>query len=191
MDIFEELFKTRAQGNTADLTKIKKVSKKAPSKTSLIEQNKAKNLAITLRKGGMNPSAICTAIETYVLHHVHAVLIHSWAMFLSVSHTNLWKSAFVCSYDQQSLSIEFLELLEHFIPSDFELKLLANYEKDGRPLEELTDEDQFMLRFGKIPRLRQRINTLTFMGNFPDTVKRLQPVGLPRAIVTFDLNWWK
>lgn len=77
MDIFEELFKTRAQGNTADLTKIKKVSKKAPSKTSLIEQNKAKNLAITLRKGGMNPSAICTAIETYVLHHVHAVLIHS------------------------------------------------------------------------------------------------------------------
>lgn len=86
------------------------------------------------------------------------------------------------------MSIEFLELLEHFIPSDFELKLLANYEKDGRPLEELTDEDQFMLRFGKIPRLRQRINTLTFMGNFPDTVKRLQPVGLPRAIVTFDLN---
>lgn len=77
------------------------------------------------------------------------------------------------------MSIEFLELLEHFIPSDFELKLLVNYEKDGRPLEELTDEDRFMLRFGKIPRLKQRINTLTFMGNFPDTVKRVQPVGFP------------
>lgn len=77
------------------------------------------------------------------------------------------------------MSIEFLELLEHFIPSDFEAKLLVNYEKDGRPLEELTDEDRFMLRFGKIPRLKQRINTLTFMGNFPDTVKRVQPVGFP------------
>ncbi|KAF6723959.1 Formin-like protein 1 [Oryzias melastigma] len=55
------------------------------------------------------------------------------------------------------------------------MKLLANYEKEGRPLDELTNEDQFILHFGKIPRLNQRINTLTFMGNFPDTVKRLQP----------------
>ncbi|KAA8585325.1 hypothetical protein FQN60_004019 [Etheostoma spectabile] len=143
MDMFEDQFKTRAQGNPKDLSTIKtKVVQKAPSKTSLIDTNKAKNLAITLRKGGMNPSDICTAIETY---------------------------------DQQSLSIDFLELLEPFIPSDFETKLLVNYEKDGRPLEELTDEDQFILRFGKIPRLKQRISTLTFMGNFPDTVKRLQP----------------
>ncbi|XP_070778577.1 formin-like protein 1 [Enoplosus armatus] len=143
MDMFEEHFKTRAQGTPTDLSNIKKkLVQKAPSKTSLIDPNKAKNLAITLRKGGMNPSVICTAIEMY---------------------------------DQQSLSIDFLELLEHFIPSDFEMKLLVNYEKDGRPLEELTNEDQFILRFGKIPRLQKRINTLTFMGNFPETVKRLQP----------------
>ncbi|XP_029294123.1 formin-like protein 1 [Cottoperca gobio] len=141
MDMFEEHFKTRAQGNTTDLSNIKKkVVQKAPSKTSLIDCNKAKNLAITLRKG-INPSDICTAIETY---------------------------------DQESLSID-LELLEPFIPSDFEMKLLLNYEKDGRPLEELAVEDQFILRFGKIPRLKQRISTLTFMGNFSDTVKRLQP----------------
>ncbi|KAM6905547.1 formin-like protein 1 [Xenentodon cancila] len=143
MDMFEAEFKTRAQGDPADLLKVKKkITQKAPSKISLIDANKAKNLAITLRKAGMSPSAICTAIETY---------------------------------DQKSLSIDFLELLEHFIPSDFEKKLLVNYEKDGRPLEELTDEDQFILRFGKIPRLSQRISTLTFMGNFPETVKRLQP----------------
>ncbi|XP_061567977.1 formin-like protein 1 [Cololabis saira] len=143
MDVFEAQFKTRAQGDPGDVLKVKKkMTQKAPSKTSLIDPNKAKNLAITLRKGGMSPSAICTAIE---------------------------------AYDQQSLSIDFLELLEHFIPSDFEKKLLDNYEKDGRPLEELTDEDQFILRFGKIARLSKRISTLTFMGNFPETVKRLQP----------------
>uniref|UniRef100_A0A3Q2ZJ46 Formin like 1 n=1 Tax=Hippocampus comes TaxID=109280 RepID=A0A3Q2ZJ46_HIPCM len=142
MEMFEEQFKTKAQGNPTDLMKVKKkLGPKAPSKTSLIDPNKAKNLAITLRKGGMTPSQICTAIE----------------------------------YDQQSLSIDFLELLEHFIPSDFEIKLLINYENDGRPLEDLTDEDRFILRFGKIPRLSQRINTLTFMGNFPESVKRLQP----------------
>ncbi|KAM8723030.1 formin-like protein 1 [Acanthopagrus schlegelii] len=143
MDMFEDLFKTRAQGPPADLSSVKKKTvQKAPSKISLIDPNKAKNLAITLRKGGMKPSAICTAIETY---------------------------------DQQALSIDFLELLEAFIPSDYEMKLLVNYEKDGRPLDELTNEDQFILQFGKIKRLKQRINTLTFMGNFPETVKRIQP----------------
>lgn len=79
-------------------------------------------------------------------------------------------------YDQASLSIDFLELLSHFIPTDYELKLLVNYEKDGRPMEELADEDKFILSLGRIPRLQQRLNTLTFMGNFPDVVKSLQPV---------------
>lgn len=66
MEIFEEQFKTRSQGSSADLSKVKKkMAQKAPTKTSLIDANKAKNLAITLRKGGMDPSAICTAIETY------------------------------------------------------------------------------------------------------------------------------
>lgn len=143
MDLFEEHFKTKAQGPPADLSTLKvKVAQKAPTKVSLIDGNKAKNLAITLRKAGMSPQDICTAIETY---------------------------------DQQALALDFLELLERFVPSDYELKLLLNYEKEGRPMEELSDEDRFMIRFGKIPRLSQRISTLTFMGNFPETVKRLQP----------------
>ena len=79
-------------------------------------------------------------------------------------------------YHQEVLGLDFLELLERFIPSDYEMKPLVNYEKEGREIEALTDEDRFMLRFGRIPRLSQRISTLTFMGNFPETVKRLQPV---------------
>uniref|UniRef100_A0A8C1ZVD2 Formin-like 1a n=1 Tax=Cyprinus carpio TaxID=7962 RepID=A0A8C1ZVD2_CYPCA len=143
MDGFAEVFRTKAQGPPADLSKLKvKVAEKAPSKVSLLEANKAKNLAITLRKGGMSPNDICTAIERY---------------------------------DQQSLSLDFLELLERFIPSEYEMKLLQNYEKEGRPLEDLSEEDRFISRFGKIPRLAQRINTLTFMGNFPESMKRLQP----------------
>ena len=67
MDIFEEQFKTKAQGGSKDLsTKPKKAAQKATAKKTLIDLNKSKNLAITLRKGGMNPDKICTAIETYV-----------------------------------------------------------------------------------------------------------------------------
>lgn len=86
MDIFEEQFKTRAQGPPADLSKVKKKPQKAPSKTSLIEVNKAKNMAITLRKGGMKPGSICTAIETYVLHGKSVSLL-TFLSYPSFSHS--------------------------------------------------------------------------------------------------------
>ncbi|KAK0142669.1 Formin-like protein 2 [Merluccius polli] len=143
MDMFAEQFKTKAQAAPAGLSTLKvKVAPKAPAKVTFMDSNKAKNLAITLRKAGMSPDDICTAID---------------------------------SFDQRALALDFLELLERFIPSDYEMKLLLNYEKEGREIGELSNEDQFMLRFGKIPRLSRRISTLTFMGNFPETAKRLQP----------------
>uniref|UniRef100_A0A8C7TTJ5 Formin-like protein 1 n=1 Tax=Oncorhynchus mykiss TaxID=8022 RepID=A0A8C7TTJ5_ONCMY len=143
MDAFEEQFKTKAQTAPADVGTLRaKVAQKIHSKVSLLESNRAKNLAITLRKGGMATSDICTAIETY---------------------------------NQEALSLDFLELLERFIPSEHEVKLIQNYERDGRPLDELPEEDRFMVRFGKIPRLAQRISTLTFMGNFPESIQLIQP----------------
>ncbi|KAJ7987711.1 hypothetical protein DPEC_G00329330 [Dallia pectoralis] len=143
MDAFEEQFKTKAQTASVDVGTLRaKVSRKNSSKVSLLEPNRAKNLAITLRKGGMTASDICNAIETY---------------------------------NQEALSLDFLELLERFIPSEYEVKLIQNYERDGRPLDELPEEDRFMVRFGKIPRLAQRISTLTFMGNFPESLQLIQP----------------
>lgn len=40
-----------------------KLPQKAPSKVSLLEANRAKNLAITLRKAGQGPEVICRAIH--------------------------------------------------------------------------------------------------------------------------------
>ncbi|KAK3571156.1 hypothetical protein QTP86_003669 [Hemibagrus guttatus] len=121
MDTFEELFKTKAQSPPTNVSTLKmKVAQKSSSKISLLEPNRAKNLAITLRKGGMDASQICTAIETYNL---------------------------------KALSLDFLEQLERFVPSEYELKLIQNYERDGRSVMELSEEDRFMAQFGKIPRL--------------------------------------
>ncbi|XP_076154079.1 formin-like 1b isoform X3 [Alosa pseudoharengus] len=143
MDAFEEQFKTKAQSAPADVGTLRmRTAHRAPSKVTLMEPNRAKNLAITLRKGGMTASSICTAIETY---------------------------------DLKSLSLDFLELLERFVPSEYEQRLIGNYLREGRPLEELSEEDRFMVRFGRIPRLTLRISTLTFMGNFSDSVQMLQP----------------
>jgi len=84
----------------------------------------------------------------------------------------------VCRYNLDLLNSDFLELLERFIPSDYELKLIDNFEREGRPLLELSEEDRFMVAFSKIPRLSQRISTLTFMGNFSDSILLLKPVSI-------------
>lgn len=67
MAAFEEQFKTKAQSAPVDVGTLKiKLAHKTPSKVSLMEPNRAKNLAITLRKEGMAASDICCVIETYV-----------------------------------------------------------------------------------------------------------------------------
>lgn len=65
VDEFEEMFKTKAQGPPVDMTLSKqKAPQKGPSKVSLLEANRAKNLAITLRKAGKSPEEICKAIQS-------------------------------------------------------------------------------------------------------------------------------
>ncbi|XP_069733212.1 formin-like protein 1 isoform X3 [Phaenicophaeus curvirostris] len=143
MSDFEEHFKTKAQGPSLDISALKvKATQKAPSKVTLMESNRAKNLAITLRKGGRSVQDICTAIETY---------------------------------DQQALSLDFLELLLRFLPTEYERTLIGKFEREQKPLEELSDEDQFMIRFSKIPRLAERMNVMIFLGNFNDTAQLLMP----------------
>lgn len=64
MDEFEEMFKTKAQGPAIDLTSSKqKVIQKGPNKITLLDSNRAKNLAITLRKVGKSPEEISKAIQ--------------------------------------------------------------------------------------------------------------------------------
>nr|XP_036853100.1 formin-like protein 1 isoform X6 [Manis javanica] len=143
MSDFEEQFKTKSQGPSLDLNALKgKAAQKAPSKATLIEANRAKNLAITLRKGNLGADRICQAIETF---------------------------------DLQALGLDFLELLTRFLPTEYERSLITRFEREQRPMEELSEEDLFMLRFSRIQRLPERMTTLTFLGNFPDTAQLLMP----------------
>ncbi|XP_075758140.1 formin-like protein 3 isoform X3 [Pelodiscus sinensis] len=143
LDKFEELFKTKAQGPALDLLCAKgKASHKAASKVTLLEANRAKNLAITLRKAGRSTEEICKAIHTF---------------------------------DLQTLPVDFVECLMRFLPTEAEVKLLRQYEKERKPPEELADEDRFMLHFSKVERLAQRMAIMAFLGNFQDNLQMLTP----------------
>ncbi|XP_064778342.1 formin-like protein 3 isoform X3 [Oncorhynchus masou masou] len=140
---FEELFKTKAQGPVVDLSGPKtKVSQKAINKISLLDANRSKNLAITLRKANKSTEEICKAIQTF---------------------------------DLKALPVDFVECLMRFLPTEAEGKMMRQYERERRPLDALTDEDRFMLFFSKIERLTQRMNIITFVGNFSDNINMLTP----------------
>ncbi|XP_074126552.1 formin-like protein 3 isoform X3 [Sminthopsis crassicaudata] len=143
LDKFEELFKTKAQGPALDLVCSKnKTSQKAASKVTLLEANRAKNLAITLRKAGRSAEEICRAINMF---------------------------------DLQTLPVDFVECLMRFLPTEAEVKLLRQYERERQPLEELAAEDRFMLLFSKVERLTQRMAGMAFLGNFQDNLQMLTP----------------
>lgn len=71
--------------------------------------------------------------------------------------------------------MDFVECLMRFLPTEAEVKALRQYERERRPLDQLADEDRFMLLFSKIERLTQRMNIITFVGNFSDNVGMLTP----------------
>ncbi len=78
--------------------------------------------------------------------------------------------------------MDFVECLMRFIPTEAELKVLRQYEKERKPLENLTDEDRFMIQFSKIERLMQKMTIMAFVANFTESVQMLTPV---RADSTF------
>ncbi|KAG2459421.1 FMNL3 protein, partial [Polypterus senegalus] len=143
VDEFEEMFKTKAQGPAIDLTSSKqKITQKGPNKVTLLEANRAKNLAITLRKAGKTSEEICKAIQMF---------------------------------DLRTLPVDFVECLMRFLPTDNEVKVLRQYEKERKPLENLTDEDRFMMQFSKIERLMQKMTIMAFVGNFTESIQMLTP----------------
>uniref|UniRef100_A0A7M4E0J1 Formin like 3 n=1 Tax=Crocodylus porosus TaxID=8502 RepID=A0A7M4E0J1_CROPO len=143
LERFEELFKTKAQGPALDVLCAKgKAAHRAAAKVTLLEANRAKNLAITLRKAGRSAEEICRAILTF---------------------------------DLQALPVDLVECLLRFLPTEAEAKLLRQYERERKALDELADEDRFMLHFSKVERLPQRMAAMAFLGNFTDSLQMLTP----------------
>ncbi|KAG8538526.1 hypothetical protein GDO81_022484 [Engystomops pustulosus] len=144
VDEFEEIFKTKAQGPAMDVTSSKqKAAPKGSTKVTLLEANRAKNLAITLRKAGKSSEEICRAIQ---------------------------------QFDLKTLPVDFVECLMRFMPTEAEVKLLRQYEREKKPLENISDEDRFMMQFSKIERLMQKMTIMAFIGNFNESLQMLTPV---------------
>lgn len=84
-------------------------------------------------------------------------------------------ATYLLRFDLKALPVDFVECLIRFLPTESESKVFRQYERERRPLDQLTEEDRFMLFFSKIERLTQRMNIITFVGNFTDNVNMHTP----------------
>ena len=88
-------------------------------------------------------------------------------------------STSVFRFDLKTLPVDFVECLMRFLPTENEVKVLRLYERERKPLENLSDEDRFMMQFSKIERLMQKMTIMAFIGNFAESIQMLTPVSGP------------
>lgn len=79
-------------------------------------------------------------------------------------------------FDLKTLPVDFVECLMRFLPTENEVKVLRLYERERKPIENLSDEDRFMMQFSKIERLMQKMTIMAFIGNFAESIQMLTPV---------------
>lgn len=86
---------------------------------------------------------------------------------------------FLCpslSFDLRTLPVDYVECLMRFQPTEHEVKVMRQFEKERKPLESLTGEDRFMMQFSKIERLMNKMTIMAFIGNFSESIQMLTPV---------------
>ena len=84
---------------------------------------------------------------------------------------------FVARFNLPALSLDFVECLSRYVPTDAETRALRDAESavllEG---SSLCPEDHFMLLFGRVKRLKQRLEILCLLGNFTDMFTQFSPV---------------
>ncbi|XP_064078269.1 formin-like protein isoform X2 [Macrobrachium nipponense] len=81
----------------------------------------------------------------------------------------------VNSLDLKTLNVDGVELLQRMVPNEAEIKLYREYERDRKPINQLTEEDQYMLQLSKIDRLSTKLQVMSYIANFFDNVHTVTP----------------
>lgn len=78
--------------------------------------------------------------------------------------------------DLKQLTLENVEMLQKMTPTEQEIKAYKEYVTDKKDINQLTDEDKFMLQLTKIERLAAKLSIMNYMGNFVECLHLISPV---------------
>ena len=96
---------------------------------------------------------------------------HSWNRFICCypfRRIFLYKLIFA----KESIS----SVLNYLIFRSLQAKDLKQYERDHKTIDDLEDEDKFLLQLTKVERLEQKLNIMLYMTTFQETLNTITPV---------------
>lgn len=98
--------------------------------------------------------------------------------------------AAINSLDLKQLPLDNVELLQRMVPTETETKAYREYQNEKKNINQLTDEDKFLLNLTKVERITAKLNIMNYIGNFFDNVHLVTPVSF-RKIFTSSIFFYK
>lgn len=83
--------------------------------------------------------------------------------------------AAITNFDLRAFGLDAVDLLQHIIPNEQETKAFNSYIADGKPVAELSEIDQFMMKLVQVERLAQKLSIMSYIASFSDTLQLLMP----------------
>ncbi|XP_048478769.1 formin-like protein isoform X1 [Plutella xylostella] len=83
--------------------------------------------------------------------------------------------AAVNNLDLKQLPLESVEILQRMVPTEAEQKAYKEYVAEKKPINQLTEEDKFLLQLTKVERISAKLSIMSYMGNFFDNIHLITP----------------
>ncbi|KAJ8722292.1 hypothetical protein PYW08_004694 [Mythimna loreyi] len=83
--------------------------------------------------------------------------------------------AAVNNLDLKQLPLESVEILQRMVPTEAEQKAYKEYVAEKKPVNQLTEEDKFLMQLAKVERISAKLSIMSYMGNFFDNIHLITP----------------
>ncbi|PZC85815.1 hypothetical protein B5X24_HaOG215177 [Helicoverpa armigera] len=83
--------------------------------------------------------------------------------------------AAVNNLDLKQLPLESVEILQRMVPTEAEQKAYKEYVAEKKPVNQLTEEDKFLMQLTKVERISAKLSIMSYMGNFFDNIHLITP----------------
>ncbi|KAM3957117.1 LOW QUALITY PROTEIN: formin-like protein [Aphomia sociella] len=83
--------------------------------------------------------------------------------------------AAINNLDLKQLPLESVEILQRMVPTEAEQKAYKEYVAEKKNINQLTEEDRFLMQLAKVERISAKLSIMNYMGNFFDNIHLITP----------------
>ncbi|XP_052741428.1 formin-like protein isoform X2 [Bicyclus anynana] len=83
--------------------------------------------------------------------------------------------AAIHTLDLKQLPLESVEILQRMVPTEAEQKAYKEYVAEKKNINQLTEEDKFLMQLAKVERISAKLSIMSYMGNFYDNIHLITP----------------